>query len=374
MNRLQEIEAKHALVRAILDKHNADALYMLKTRNIAWFTAGMDASIPVDTEFGMYGLLITREKRVIVTPNIEAPRIRDEDQAELFGFELKAHDWYGPDVFDQPGFFSDYLPPIPAGASYWQSMIVSDSQVEADLFAHRIQLMEPEQARYRALGFDAAQALESAIRAVRPGDSEWQVAARLDAACRERGGAAVVNLVAADDRISRYRHPLVTDQQVEKVVMIVLCMRRGGLIVAATRFAHIGSVPAALREKARRVAHIDAAAMIASRPGRTLGAVFADIQAAYAAVGEDGQWQHHHQGGLIAYNGRERVAKPGDATVIPVGGACAWNPSIVGFKSEDTILIGENGFEMVTEASGDYPRIDVEIDGHKIARPGILEL
>ncbi|MEO8396109.1 MAG: hypothetical protein ABI700_24155, partial [Chloroflexota bacterium] len=47
----------------------------------------------------------------------------------------------------------------------------------------------------------------------------------------------------------------------------------------------------------------------------------------------------------------ERSAMPGDTRVIEAGQAFACKPSIVGCKSEDTILIGRNGFEIVTQAS-----------------------
>ncbi len=366
MNRLQEVDAKHALIRAVLDKRNADGLWFQRTRNIAWMTAGADASIPIDSETGVYSVLVTREHRMIFTPNNEQPRLRQEELLEELGFELQPFDWFRLNHPLENQSMRRALVP--------SERIITDTDAEPELWELRIQLMEPEQIRYRALGFDAAAALEEAISATRRGDSEWQIAARLDAAARQRGGLAVVNLVAVDDRINRFRHPLITDKQVTERVMMVLCMRRGGLIAAATRFAQFGSIPAALMDKARRVAFIDVTAMNASTPGRTLNDVFTEIQAAYTAVGEDGQWRHQHQGGLIGYDTRERLAKPGDGSVIPLGGACAWNPSIVGISSEDTIVIGENGFEILTAASENFPAIAVEIDGKTIRRPGILEL
>jgi antitoxin VapB len=374
MNRLQEIEFKHEQVRAILDQHKADAMWILRTRNIAWFTAGADASIPADSEQGVYQLLVTRDKRVVVTSNIEHPRLRDEEDFESLGFEFQVYDWYGMHPMDNAGFSFNFLPPPPKGAQSFQHYVIGDAMAEKELFALRTRLTDAEQIRFRALGADAAAALDEAIRAVRPGDSEWQIAARLDAAVRARGGLAVVNLVAVDERINRFRHPLITNKTLDKYAMIVLCMRRGGLIVAATRLAHIGSVPDDVHEKARRVAYVDATAMVASKPGRALSDVFDDITLAYLHVHEEGQWQHHHQGGLIGYSSRERIAKPGEMAAIQVGSACAWNPSIVGYKSEDTILIGENGFEIVTAVGGDFPTIRVEVGGQAVVRPGVVEV
>jgi antitoxin VapB len=49
----------------------------------------------------------------------------------------------------------------------------------------------------------------------------------------------------------------------------------------------------------------------------------------------------------------------------------AWNPSITGTKSEDTILVTETGNEILTSISG-WPVISVDIDGDTIERPAIL--
>ena len=43
------------------------------------------------------------------------------------------------------------------------------------------------------------------------------------------------------------------------------------------------------------------------------------------------------------------MATPGDAAVLPAGAAVAWNPSLPGAKSEDTVLLApDGGLEVVT--------------------------
>ena len=357
MNRLDEINAKHDLLRGLLAEHQADALWLGHTRNVAWFTAGADSSIPVDSDNGAYNILITADKRVIYTDNIEVTRLRAEEDFESLGFEFHEFPWYAREEPSVAHLISDSI-----------------AVIESQLQQFRVVLTPDEQERYRTLGRDAAAALDEAIRAVRPGDTEFEMAARLDAACRARGAVATVNLVATDERISQFRHPLATFKRLEKYAMIVVCMRRGGMVVAGTRLAYIGSLPAEIAEKARKVAYIDAAVMAATRPGRAHSAVFADLQAAYAAQGEDGQWQNHHQGGPAGYASREWIVTPTDERVVQAGSTYAWNPSIVGCKSEDTILVNADGFEVVSAAPADWPVIPVEIGGQVINRPGIIEL
>ncbi|MBI1256624.1 MAG: M24 family metallopeptidase [Chloroflexi bacterium] len=357
MSRLQEVERKHERLRELLKQHQAGSLWLQRARNLSWMTAGADVAIDTSSELAPYSILITPEKRSIIVSNIELPRLRKEDHFEDLGFEYAVSNWYAHELPPMPDMISD-----------------RDDTIAGEIQRMTWALSDEEQIRYRALGSDTAAALEAAIRAAQPGESEWQIAARLDAACRQRGGLAIVNLVATDDRIAQFRHPYITDKPLDKLVMMVVCMRRGGLICAGTRFAYFGALPAPLRDKQDKVAAIDAAGMSATRLGRTLGDVFAALQAAYTSQGETDQWKLHHQGGMIGYASREHIATPGDPTVIEVGQAYAWNPSIVGCKSEDTILIGADGFDIVTQASNDWPSIEVGLGGQTIRRPAILEL
>ncbi len=356
MTAIDEINVKHDQVRALLQKHNADGLMLRRTANIAWFTGGANASIFTATDMGAYTVLVTPDDRIVVTDNIEETRLRDEEQLEQLGFKYHVSPWHAAEPPSTP------------------RMLTDDGDIAAELQQLRAVLTEAEQERLRALGRDAAAAIEEATRAVQPGDTEYDIAARLDAAVRRRGGFAVVNLVATDERISQYRHPLPTMKRLERYAMLVVCMRRHGLIVSATRLAHIGPIPPELQEKARKVATIDARVMAATRPGRTFAAIFDDLMGAYADVGEAGQWTYHHQGGLAGYAARERIATPGDTTVVQAGQMFAWNPSIAGYKSEDTILVRQDGFDIVTQASESWPMIDVTVGDLRVRRPGILEL
>jgi len=163
--------------------------------------------------------------------------------------------------------------------------------------------------------------------------------------------------------------------------MVVVCVRRGGLIVAGTRLGYFGKLPADVSATLHRIAAIDAAVIAATQPGRTLGTVFSQLIRRRAKP---------ISGSCIIRVGRlpTRVANglprrairwwcrrgPGDPLVVQAGMAFAWNPSIVGCKSEDTILVGAHGNEIVTAHSADWPTVDVDIASETIRRPGILEL
>jgi antitoxin VapB len=218
-----------------------------------------------------------------------------------------------------------------------------------------------------------AQAIDSAARAIRPGQTEYQIAALLGAEAERRGAQPVVNLIATDERVFRFRHPLPTGKELERYAMLVLCGRRWGLVCSVTRLVHFGRLPDELRRKAEAVAQVDAAFLATTRPGQTLGQVFEQAAAAYAECGFPGEWQWHHQGGPAGYEPREYLATPGSQDLVQAGQAYAWNPSIAGTKSEDTILVTDSGAEVLTAIDG-WPILSVTAGDAPYARPAILEV
>jgi Xaa-Pro aminopeptidase len=131
--------------------------------------------------------------------------------------------------------------------------------------------------------------------------------------------------------------------------MAVICARRRGLHACCTRLVAFGAPMAEDLAAEAAVLEVEAAALDATRPGMTLATVLERVQAAYAQVGREGAWREHHQGGLTGYLARERVATPGDGSILPAGAAVAWNPSLPGAKSEDTVLVQADGrLEVVT--------------------------
>jgi antitoxin VapB len=159
----------------------------------------------------------------------------------------------------------------------------------------------------------------------------------------------------------------------DRYAMLVLCGRQKGLVCSITRLVYFGRLPEEVRRKAEAVAQVDGAFILGTRPGRSLGQVFQEAITAYAQAGFPDEWQLHHQGGPAGYEPREYMAVPGSNDVIERGQAYAWNPSITGAKSEDTILVGEQENEVLTRIEG-WPEMQVQIGEQTISRPAILEV
>ena len=360
-----ELHIKLGRIYALLDQYSLDALLLHRTNNFSWVTCGASSYINTADSFGNASLLITPTNHYVLTNNIEFPRLTQEEELEKQGWEFQISPWYNGE-----NKISELTNGMKLGADSGFPDALDLSHEIAQL---RFNLTKEEGERFRTLGMLCAQGMQQAIHAVRPGMTEYEVAGLLSQAVESKGVQAIVNLVAFDNRIFSIRHPLPTSRQLDRYAILVLCGRKCGLICSVTRFIHFGPLTDELRYKSEAVAQIDAAMIAATRPGDTMGEVFRKTQAAYASAGFPDEWQLHHQGGLAGYEPREIIVVPMSTQRIVTGQAYAWNPSIAGSKSEDTILVGERSNEILTEMI-DWPAIEVQIADQMIKRPAILEI
>ena len=138
-----------------------------------------------------------------------------------------------------------------------------------------------------------------------------------------------------------------------------------------TRIVSFGAPSADLAARHRAVAAVDARLNLESRDGAALGAVFGLGVEQYANEGFPGEWEMHHQGGLTGYAGREIFATAKSEYRLKHNQVLTWNPSITGTKSEDTVLLTEDGPEVLTR-TGDWPELELETSAGVMLRPDIL--
>jgi antitoxin VapB len=362
---MNPIEPKLNSLNTLLAQHQLDALLLQRVSSFAWATNGAASYVNTAATDGAAKLLITPAGRYIITNNIEAPRLEKEEQLADQGWEMKVSPWHGGD---------DLVARLTAGLKLGADGPAPGAKnLAADIARLRANLTPAEGDRFRELGRLCARGMDDTVRAIEPGQTEFELAGHLAHAVQSRGAQPIVNLVATDERIFKFRHPLPTAKKLGSYAMLVLCGRKWGLVCSITRLIHFGPLPDEIRRKAEAVARIDATFIAATRPGRTLGQIFEQATAAYAQTGFADEWQLHHQGGPAGYEPREYVAAPGSGDIVKTGQVYAWNPSIAGVKSEDTILVTKSGNENLT-AIPDWPTVRVSIDDASIERPAILEI
>jgi antitoxin VapB len=364
-NAMSELSRKLSLLRDLATRQGVDALLLQRVASVAWMTCGASAYVNTARTEAEAALLITGGNQYLFTNNIEAARLDKEEKLGSQGWEFRISPWFET---------TPAIQELTAGLKLGADGLSRDALDLSSEIAHlRAGLTSAESERFRTLGRLCAQAMDSAARAVRPGQTEFEIASLLAGETERRGVQAIIILIATDERIFNFRHPLPTAKKLERYAMLVLCGRKQGLVCSITRLVHFGRLPEEIQQKAQAVAQIDAAMIAATRPGRSLGEIFQIAVNEYARAGYPDEWRLHHQGGPAGYEPREYVATPDSTETVTVGQVYAWNPSIAGAKSEDTILIGENSNEVLTLIPG-WPTITVNIDGHTLERPAILEI
>lgn len=360
---MSETSEKLKQLRDLAARHKLDAILLQQVSSIAWATSGASVYVNVARSKAEVSLLVSGTNQYLITNNIEAVRLEKEERLTAQGWDFYVTPWYEKENATQK-----LARGLKLGAdSYFPGAL----DLSGEIARLRANLNPEEGQRFRNLGKLCADAMDAAARAIRPGYSEFTIAGLLAGEVERRGVQVTVNLIAADERIYQFRHPLPTDKKLDRYVMLVLCGRRWGLVCSLTRLVHFGRLPDDLLQIAQDVASVDAKLIAATRPGFTLGQIFKKAQQAYAEVGYADEWQLHHQGGPAGYEPREFLATPDSSDIVSSGQVYAWNPSITGYKSEDSVLIGEQGFEILTKIPG-WPTIKVELADQIIERPGIL--
>ncbi len=362
-----ELAVKHQRVAALLEQQRLAGLLLGRNSSVSWALAGGEAHVATNSETAVAAVLYTPERNYVLADHIEMPRLKAEELNGL-PFEPVEFPWH------EPGRRAALIAELCGGGAVAGDIHEPGVQWAGDAIAAlRHPLTVEEQARLRDLGNRAGTAIETAIGEIAPGMHEYAIAGLLAEECLLRDITPVVLLVATDDRVQRFRHPIPTSKALERYAMLVLCARRWGLIVSVTRLLHFGAIPAEIQARATACARIDAATIAATRPGTTARAIFAQLQRAYADEGFADEWRYHHQGGAAGYENREWVAHPDAAYPVYAGQAFAWNPSIAGAKCEDTVLIRDRGCEILT-ATANWPKLAIQVADQIIERPTILEV
>ena len=354
MSALLEQREKRARIAALLAAKNLDAVVLKKGANVAWIIGGR-AHIPTTLELACMDVVVYRDRIVVVTNKIEAPRLEAE---ELTGDEeLIVINW-----------FEGREAQLPKGERIGSDGPDADRvNILSDIETLRRNLNDYEVNRLREISKDAAEALGEAMLDIDSDMTEVEVAGEIAEELWERNLEPVVLLVAGEKRIKQFRHPLPTTNEIGGIGMGVICARRKGLIASVTRLVHFGEIPNEVNETYKRLLNVEAAFLNGTKVGATFAEAFKAGELAYLTEGfARDEWTKHHQGGPTGYMPRDFPAHEKTTQIIGLNHAIAWNPSAEGLKVEDTIVTTPAGFEILSVESN-WPTL--EISGR--ARPAI---
>ena len=367
-----ELIEKTQRLREMMAREGLGGVLLNAQHNFAWLTGGGSNGIDAARENGASYLLVTADgRRFSIANNIETPR--------LFTEEISAGDFEAVELPWEAEKADPELV-INKAKALIQGNLVSDlplhstvRPVENLVAGCRYSLTAQEVERYRGLGSDTGKALARLAGLIAPGETEIEIARKVNDALSEYGIRPVVLLAGADERIANFRHPVPTAKKWEKLLLVAVCAKRGGLIANASRIFCTGDIPAELQRRTEAAAYVFSSLLAATRAGTSGAELYETAAQAYNVQGFAGEIRRHHQGGACGYRTRDWVAHPESGEAVRQDQAFAWNPSITGTKVEETAIIMGDEAEIVTASPG-WPQIRTEIGGKEYISPGIWAL
>jgi len=363
----EEFKIKLKRIYKYCTEKDIDGVILSRVDNFAWISTGCKNYVGTFSQSGEASFFITRRRKYIISNNIEGPRLATEE-FKSSNIELIEYPW------SEKKLRLKILEELTGNKKIRTDQPIPGYKLlNSDFDKLKYSLTKFEIERYKKLGRDCANILEGVCKTIKKGQTELAIAGKIAYESWKRDVVPIVILIAADERTKKFRHPLPTPKKVSKQVMVVMCGRRDGLIVSLSRIVSLGKPDKQLIKKHEAVCNVDAAFILNTRPGEKLGNIFKRAMKVYDYYDFPDEWELHHQGGPTGYATRYYVATPDDRTVILENEAFAWNPSITGTKSEDTIITTKQAAINITQTRS-WPKLTVSYNGQKISRPNILIL
>jgi len=211
----------------------------------------------------------------------------------------------------------------------------------------------------------ASEVLSAALKLLKPGVREIEVAAEVEYQMGRRGasGPAFETIVAFGVR-SAHPHARPTEKRLRKNELVVLDLGAilGHYCSDITRTVFVGRAPARIRRWYNAVREAQAAAVAAAQPGTTCGDVDGAARGVLRRYGLDQYFVHStgHGLGLEVHEdprvarGQKHVLVPGNVITIEPG---VYVPSVGGIRIEDDVAVNARGNEVLTRVTRDLIEI-----------------
>jgi Xaa-Pro dipeptidase len=203
-SRSDEVAAKLALVRRLIERRSLPAIVLNESGPVAWLSGGVTNRIEPGSPASPLWLVVTPDRFAAVTTNVEHARLEAESGLSELGVEIHSAPWHEPGGLQR---VAEALAGAPAEEIGGLGVSVDDDLVEL-----RLALSAPEVERLSSLGTDAAWALENALRVWQPGELDFDVQARIAAQLERAGAFGACLIVGGDERVERFRHPLASGE------------------------------------------------------------------------------------------------------------------------------------------------------------------
>lgn len=358
-----EIDAKHRLVAEFLESRTFDALLLQKSSNFSWFTSGGNCSLGGSADSAA-ALFITPEARVLVCNNVDSGQLFDRELPGL-GFQLKERPWHEPKHI----LVEDLCRGRRVASDTGFGNTVDVSGALTDL---RLPLTKLECEHLRELGKTVAHAVEATARRLDHGQTEFEIAGEVSHRLIKHGVVPERVQIWADGQGHRYRHWTYGKDRVEHYCVITAVGRRHGLCAGVSRTVAFVRLPRNIRDAHHAALLTQATGMYFSKPSWELFETWKRVERIYEKFGYPDEWQLAEQADVVGYELSEVPVVPKSEFRLAPRMALYWHPSVGPAVVGDTILLNEEGLEILTPTQN-WPMVQVRVKGVPFQRPDILE-
>ena len=365
--RSEEIAIKVARIQGMLEAEGLNAVYLTRSANYAWITAGANGVITICMEDSAVGVLVTKDgKKYALTNIIEAQRAKDEEHLEELGFEVLSQAWDENKYADMIRKAAGDLALVGSDVPFENCRVIQNK-----ILPLHYSLTDNEIGRYQYLGDTMSEALEGYLATIRPGMTEFEVTGGICNALWPHNIQPVLHLTAADDRAFKYRHCVPYGNKAEKLMLVSCNGRYKGLITTTTRLVCFGDPGEDFKKQFETTAQIHAKMIAASKPGVDDIVPHRVGKQAYEEAGYGEMYYKHAQGGPQSYYNRYYNTSENMHGIIQENQCYCYQPVIDGTKVEDAFINTAEGPLMVTKPKS-FPKVVMEVGDVTIESPGLL--
>jgi len=284
---IEDAEVKKDRVRKYLKEKQLEGVLITTREQFSWVTSGGDNHVIRSSNLGFGCIVLTAKKAYLVAHSMDADRLMEE-QMHGQGYELVALRWYEGDIRIKALEL--------AGNQVGSDTDLSGSlNIYNDLVDLHYPMTNLELKRLRWLATVTDDIFCTIARAVRPGQTEVDIANKLQCAHINAGLDVDVLIVGSDERCFKYRHPLPTEKSLRNYLMLHTVARRWGLHCNLTRFVHFGEPPNQIRGIYNSAVYIESQVLQSLSPGVRFADILEWQKKWYAEKGYPKEWQKHFQ-------------------------------------------------------------------------------
>ena len=357
MKREEDFLFKIEAIRMILKEKNLDGVEIKSQANFSFITRGR-GFIGLASTVACGSLFITLNRICLVSENIEINRLYNEQLDANTCVEAISYPW------NEPIKRETVIKQITDGLK-----IATEGELEKELFNLRTHMTAYDCQEYKNLCYETAVLIEEICKSLKKGISEYELAGQISYKLWSSNIEPITILIGFDERAFLYRHPVMAGNRLENYALVGICGRRNGLIVSLSRNVLL-NYDEEIIQKHTKCAMVNAAFLSGLKIGNTVEYVFQKGVLEYENQGYPLEYKEHHQGGLTGFVPREIRANKGCTHLVRKDEVYAFNPTIQGSKCEDTVLVTENGIEVMTY-TGNYAYVTCDINGEEFINPTV---